>query len=216
LIPSLINESRVIYIDADTLVVGDLTDLYQMGLGSNLLAGVLDPAAVRESKIPRRADDPYINAGVLLLDLDALRNDDMLEKSTKLYHQYVKEATWLDQCIINKYAENRKTVLDRKWNSFIFSNMMKDSEFTRIVSNDNPAILHFIGPVKPWQDWCNPDIAAYWWRVADEIKIETLKKQPITNITNAISFAKCLDLSEKYQQASLYKDKIINILLQHT
>ena len=213
LLPDLIHSERLIYIDADTLVLSDLSELYFMDIGAHLIAGVPDPGAKAATRMPLLPDDPYLNAGVLLLDLDALRADHMLEKAKAIHAQHERDATWMDQCILNKYAERRKFVLDRKWNCHFFANSVKDSEFISLVLNSNPAILHFVGPDKPWQEWCNPLVAKYWWATANELDIATLQRRPITTMNQALAFARVLDLTENYQLASRYKDKIIQVLM---
>jgi lipopolysaccharide biosynthesis glycosyltransferase len=78
------------------------------------------------------------NAGVLLLDLQILRQHDFSEKINKL----LKVSNLQDQQALNLYAQGIYAELDAEWNAFVL-----DADFERIVS---PNVVHFNGPVKPW------------------------------------------------------------------
>ncbi|SAK40625.1 General stress protein A [Caballeronia pedi] len=211
LIPTLIHESRVIYVDADTLVMSDLGPLFSMDMGDHLIAGVPDPGASM-SRIPRRVDDPYLNAGVLLMDLDALRNDGMLEKAKGLYQEHEHQLELLDQCLLNKYAEGRKLVVDSGWNRMMFSHAITESHFNEILKEDNLAILHFVTVFKPWQRWCTPAIFDFWWSHANQLGIQGLRPETLTTSTagQALSMVNFLDTNERFKEASSIKSKMID------
>ena len=58
-------EYRALYLDVDTIVTGDLGPLFSASLGGCPVGGVREPS--------RSRGVPYYNAGVLLMDLFALR-----------------------------------------------------------------------------------------------------------------------------------------------
>ncbi|BAN25907.1 glycosyltransferase family 8 protein [Caballeronia insecticola] len=214
LIPTLIDAPRVIYLDADTLVLTDLHALYSTPLGDKLIAGVLDPGGARTSKIPRQADDPYINSGVLVMNLDALRQDQMFEKAQAIYAQYEREAAFPDQCVINKYAEDRKLTVGQGWNRLMSAAEITQAQFESVLQENDLSIIHFVTPVKPWQQWCNPCVGEFWWNYAKQLGIDGLKPQEITTLDQAIQFARVLDTNERYLAASRVKDEIIAILMR--
>ena len=123
LLPEVLPLDTLIYIDADTLVLGDLSDLFAIDLGERVLAGVPDPAGARVSKIARTAGDPYLNTGVMLMDTARMRREGSLARCREIYRDFEREIVWVDQCIINKYAENRKLALAREVESAVFSPM---------------------------------------------------------------------------------------------
>ena len=68
-IPDLMSDARVIYLDSDTLVVGDLAPLSTLDMGGKPLALAYDCQRVEYKDmigLPRTA--PYYNAGVMLID----------------------------------------------------------------------------------------------------------------------------------------------------
>jgi len=146
LIPKLINESKVLYLDADTLVINSLADLYNLDPIS--IIGVVD------KNIEKYADKSlglkyhkYINAGVLLMNLDYLRSlgDRWLEMvNTRLYSCH-------DQDIINLTCVDTVKLVDNQWNS---------SVSTGIVPINKINIYHWAGK-KPW-------IKKHWlWGIAE-------------------------------------------------
>jgi lipopolysaccharide biosynthesis glycosyltransferase len=214
LIPALIPEPRVIYLDADTLVLSDLNALYSTDLGDHLIAGVADVPGGNPSRVPRHGDDPYINAGVLLMDLAALREDRMLEKAKDIYFEYANDIVWHDQCIINKYAEGRKLVLPSGWNRQIPPAAVTENEFKAVLQERDLAVLHFIGPIKPWQKWCNPFVGKFWLSHAERVGIDGLKVQEVTTLEQVDLLVQMLETDGHMLEASRLKDKIIAELVE--
>lgn len=214
--PNLLErESRAIYLDCDTLVLTDLSNLYNTDLSGASFAGVIDEGGGATSKVPRASNDKYINSGVLLMDLDALRRDDFPSAAKAIYKQYEQEITWVDQCLINKYAEGQKVILDPTWNRQIASQITKENEFSALANPQTSSILHFVGRIKPWQDWCNPAIANFWWKYAKELKIEGLQPVPITTIEQVMSLADVVHMNGHYEESSSIKSNVIQELLKH-
>ena len=145
--PSL---GKVVYIDVDTLILGDLAELY-----STLIDGYLVAAAVgrgmervdhcwgvlnyKELGIP--ADTPYFNAGVLILDLAKWRNEDFANHCMEYAAKYPEFCIFWDQTVMNTLLAGRFAQLDQKWNQQ-FNGPDK--------SYDKEGILHYCGPDKPW------------------------------------------------------------------
>jgi len=83
LLPSAV--SRAIWIDCDLVVTDDLARLWDMDLAGRHALAVQDhgvpfvssPGVSHYERLGLRADHGYFNAGVMLLDLDLLRKDEM-------------------------------------------------------------------------------------------------------------------------------------------
>ncbi len=181
LIPTLLKEDRAIYIDCDTLVLKDLSSLYATDLGDFTIGGVLDPAGANSSRVPRSSSDSYINSGVLLLDLKLLREDNFIEKCEEINSMHHDTITWLDQCIINKYAENRKRLIDLRWNTQVFANGTSEKKWEEIIADRKPYVIHFVGGYKPWQKRCPTYISDFWWTYARELNFAELNSLFIFN-----------------------------------
>jgi lipopolysaccharide biosynthesis glycosyltransferase len=140
--------SRVIYLDCDTIVLSDLLELYATDMKGHPIAGCLDINSVELSR--RLNVDKYINAGVLLIDLDLWRKNDYSDRCVDYTIQIRDEIIFGDQCAINKFFADNIEVIEHKWNFYV-------------LPEDNPenldgmGILHYISARKPWQ-------ANYWRR----------------------------------------------------
>ena len=133
--------SKIIYLDCDTIVCSSLSELFNINIKTKSAGGVLD---VRVKHKKRWKNTNYVNSGVLLLNLDNIRKNNIEDK----YEQYATEHPELiktgDQDIINFVLGKSIAILDDEWNVQI-SGFMSRSTFTR-----KPKIIHYIGSQKPW------------------------------------------------------------------
>ena len=208
LIPNFIEEKKVVYLDCDTLVLSDLLPLFEVDMWDFPIGGVVDTWG-GHSKDLLQNTDPYINAGVMLMNLDVLRKDNFLGKCEEIYNNYFDKIIFLDQCIINKYAENKKLLIESCWNFQVPSSKTKESDFINFLSTNCPKIIHFIGPIKPWQDWCNPCIKDFWWSYAEKLGFPGLVPTAISTIDHGLALARILDLNEKFKESGIIKTNII-------
>ena len=217
LVPDLIPESKVIYLDCDVIVRSDLSELYNLNLIGNVLAGVVDFTYELRSTntIPLTLGEPYLNAGVLLLDLKTLKEDRFLDKCESIHNNYYESIIWSDQCIINKYAEGRKLIIDKKWNFQVDSISTTNLKWDSTLFVDKTKILHFSGSIKPWQEWCNPLIKEYWWKFVKPLNFTNLQITKITNLQEMIYLSSALDCIERFEESSRVKTFIINQLIQN-
>lgn len=156
------NLERILYLDPDIIINGDLTDLYNMDFAGNALIGA---TTIKEplrkfneikNKAPKGA--PYLNTGVLLMNLDYLRantNDELIYNYIADRHRYF---TLPDQDIISAlYGEHIKLVPADIYNlsdrGIKFHNLYNEKnkiDFTWVLNNTK--IIHFYGRNKPWLD----------------------------------------------------------------
>ena len=86
---------KIVYLDCDLVVLGDISELYNTDLGSNILGAapeqfVQNTAEFRDyAEIALSIDpDSYVNAGVLLINLNAFRKNHIEGKFINLITQY--------------------------------------------------------------------------------------------------------------------------------
>ena len=86
---------KALYLDCDTIVNGSIRPMYETELGNHLAGMVMEPTVYREMKesIGMEKDEPYYNSGVLLMDLEAWRNQDVLGQLLEFYR--VHQAAFL-------------------------------------------------------------------------------------------------------------------------
>ena len=102
LAPIFIPLQKVIYLDCDILVFEDLEEMFNLPFNNNYLLGILD---ILSNGIDYLGliSEKYINAGVLLLNLDLIRKDHKYYELLKMYKYYHNKLKNNDQTIINKY-----------------------------------------------------------------------------------------------------------------
>lgn len=149
---------KILYLDADILVVGDLGDLWRTNLDSYWAAGVRDRWVESIKKVDGSGKDIsyketigiqgnalYINAGAMLLNLKNIRRDRksaQLLKNTELYSDKIE---FQDQDIINITFNGGMLELDSEYN---YMNHDRKLHPCRV---DELRIVHYNGPTKPWQ-----------------------------------------------------------------
>lgn len=160
---------KVLYIDCDTMFNGDIRKLFDMDLADNLVGGVLDPLIShtykKEIKIPM--DEPYINAGVLIIPLKQWRSERMEQRFVDYLVANGGKVHHHDQGIINAVCMGRKKILAPQFN--VMSNSLcypwkelykintpfyNQEEYKKGISC--PAIIHFTGAIygRPWIVGC--------------------------------------------------------------
>ena len=126
LIPELITEhEKCIYLDCDILVNGDLSELFEIDLEDNYLAGVKDCHIIEDTPrerehqkvlgIPSR--NKYINSGVMLLNLGKMREDILVKE---FLYQMNRENWFEDQDVLNYCCYPYIKILPLKYNLFHF------------------------------------------------------------------------------------------------
>ena len=156
LIPEKFPEyEKGIYLDADTLLRGDIALLYEKDLQGNLFGAVEETSRKKDyaenpvlfgkfsqmrlldysRKIGLDPEKPYYNSGVLLMDLARIRKEGM-ESIREALARAGEDLLCPDQDLLNVYFCDRIDPLDPTWNIFI----RRD-----IPSKGN--ILHYIGKI---------------------------------------------------------------------
>lgn len=167
LLPELVERDKCIYLDSDIIVCQDLSELYETDMEGYEAGGVLAPAYVRRKGYAERIGIPdtdgYINAGVLLLNLVQMRQDQFTRKALALVEQPFPAQ---DQDIINRVAFHKIKKLPYKYNVQVarkrYLDMLPDEE--REEAEKNPVILHYSSSEKPWE-CMDIDYAGRWWKV---------------------------------------------------
>ena len=133
------NIDKIIYLDCDMVVNSSLESLYNTNLDNYLAAGVQD---INKKVI--RKNPSYVNAGMLVFNLDSIRKENIEEKFLQYTQDNFETIKCGDQTIINEVCKERIKVLDDSWN-------VQSSNFTNRSSYTNePKIIHFVAKNKPW------------------------------------------------------------------
>lgn len=176
LIPELLSRDceRTIYLDADTLVTGALTELWETDLKGAMVGGVRDagvpfaagPFGTDWRELGMAPDTPYFNAGVLVIPVDEWRTRGVSGTAIRLLRD--RALKWGDQDALNITAQGEWVELPRRWNlqtidveerSLSWALWRDDVE----AAMTDPAIVHYTGGFKPWADGEDHPFARRWF-----------------------------------------------------
>lgn len=160
------NLDKLLYLDGDILVFDDLTPLWSVPLGDNLVAAVRDmDGEVRGQRHESVGCRYYFNSGVLLMNLKQMREENILPKLIQLRQSAPLSWELPDQDPLNKVCDGRVTLLPPRYNAMIPNIRKFDfsaSEFDSFYGTSYGAwpaiaqdvvILHLAGTngIRPWQ-----------------------------------------------------------------
>ena len=165
LIPDLYpNYDKAIYLDSDMVILADVATLYNMDIEDNLIAAVPDGAVQTvppfqeyvEKVVGLSNYNNYFNAGMLLMNLDALRKYKFQEKFLYMLST-VKFAVAQDQDYLNRICKGRVKILENAWNTMP-GGILEENK-------DNIKIIHYNLSYKPWH-FDNIMYQDYFWQYA--------------------------------------------------
>src|SRR5262245_4779990 len=124
-LPSTIR--KVIYLDCDLLIEGDIGELWRQEPGDAYLMAVqgqstkqyiATSAIAQNRKLRYDADDPYFNAGVLVMNLDQFRQRQLAIKALDFIRENTAIIRNADQDGLNAVCIKHWIQLDPKWNQY--------------------------------------------------------------------------------------------------
>lgn len=152
IIPDLIEEKHILYLDCDTLPLMDVTQVSINNIDKEMIGAVptqkvnfcLDKEILIKYGMKENSD--YFNSGVLLINAKAWREHAISERCIRLAQELGQRAISHDQTVLNLVFYEKFFPLDNKFNHII-------SPKSRSKSYDikSERILHFIGSPKPWE-----------------------------------------------------------------
>lgn len=135
------NINKIIYLDCDMVVNSSLKELFNIDLKDKFIGGVLDARVIHKSKWK---NSKYINAGMILFDLDKIRKEKIEDKFLEFTKNNINNIETGDQDIINFTLKDNIQILPDIWNVQV-SGFASRTNYTKY-----PKIIHFIGSDKPW------------------------------------------------------------------
>lgn len=152
---------RILYLDPDIIVNGDITSLYNIDLGNNLFAGAttIKKFLTKFNEIKNSAPKgaPYLNTGVLLMNLKLLRIEQNIDEVIEYIERKHLVFTLPDQDIISGLYGDRILLIDSKIYNLSdrgirFYNLYNKENIDYDWVKENTKIIHFYGRNKPWND----------------------------------------------------------------
>ncbi len=156
LIPDLINEDRVLYLDSDIIVEDDLSELFTMDLSNHPLAAITDVLYTDQ-----------FNSGVLLFNMPVIKEiPNIVDKMLKAGID--DKLTEGDQSVLNHFFKKTYLHLSLKYNltigyDFLCTYYSGYNHDYWNKTNINGKIIHFTSPSKPWHQFSTSRYRNKWW-----------------------------------------------------
>ncbi len=155
---------RVIYLDCDLVVLGDIAELYHTDLKGNIFAAGPEMFVQSTPEFRLYAEkalgvDPsgYVNAGVLVVDLAQFRRHKIEERFIDLITRYDFDLLDPDQAYLNYLCDGKILILRNGWNK----------EPLPLPCEGELNIVHYALYKKPWQ-YDDVLYGEYFWQYAEQ------------------------------------------------
>lgn len=156
---------RLLYLDPDIAINGDLSEFYNTDLGDKIIAGCGHLYGFHEFinfarlGLKQKECIRYVNAGVLLIDLKKWRKAVTVKQILAFIQKNIRTLFLADQDVINVLFAGKILICDERRYNLDEKNLKhyesKTAGKKRIDLNwvrENTAIIHFNGKHKPWNE----------------------------------------------------------------
>ena len=171
---------KIIYLDCDLVLLGDISELYNLDIGNNIIAAAPEEFVQNTEEFREYAKvslgvnpDTYVNAGVLVMNLKAYRENKIEEKFIKLITEYDFDLLDPDQAYLNYLCYSNIFVLPNGWNK----------EPMPIKCEGKKNIVHYALYKKPWQ-YDDVEDGEYFWLYAKKSPFYDLIKDRLDNFSD--------------------------------
>ncbi len=169
---------RILYLDSDTLVINKLDELYHMDFEGNYFIATTHIRKMlhkfNEIRLGMEKNEPYINTGVLLMNLEELRKIKIERKVIDFIQKNKKKLILPDQDIISAISGNKIKLVDdlkynlgdRNLNYYNLNNPNQKIGMKWICKNT--VIIHYFGRNKPWNNGYIGKLGRFYYKLLDE------------------------------------------------
>jgi len=168
---------KILWLDGDTLTFKDLHEMYDLDMEGICYRGFID-LNVNGVKSFNLENSQGICAGVMVVNLAKLREDDMVPKFEQFIIDNNKNLRQHDQTVINVLCHDKIGVLPPKFGMFnMFTTAEEAKSYSDILSGANKysyedmyngfndlALLHCVN--KPWICFFEVPFGDIWWEYA--------------------------------------------------
>jgi lipopolysaccharide biosynthesis glycosyltransferase len=150
-LPELMDEPRVLYLDADMVVQADLSPLAHLDLQGKVVAAgpnhdyTLAFAGLPCAELGLPPDAPYFQAGVLVIDLPRWREIRLSERALDYLRTWPRHTKHWDQSALNALLLDQWLRVPATWNTDAWPAQEGKAGYSL-----DAAVLHYTGPNKPW------------------------------------------------------------------
>jgi len=172
LLPSDVH--RILYLDCDIIVRGDLRPLWELDMTGKAAAGVSDIFEYWgefQKRLLYPVEAGYFNAGVLLINVDYWRENAVGQQCLDFLANHYDLIEANDQDVLNAVLWDKKIQLSPTYNFQV--QFLKDYFYNQetpvlqkeiMQAKENPVVIHYAVPVKPWNVmYYQMPFKRVWW-----------------------------------------------------
>lgn len=137
---------KAVYLDCDTVILGDVSEIYRVNLGNNLIGAVADsvvasvPVFKRYTKEALGVDgEKYFNSGVIVMNLDGMRKANFYQAFADTLEKF-RFRVAPDQDCLNVLCKGRVHYFSQDWNAMPQAQSI----------SAKPKLVHYNLAQKPW------------------------------------------------------------------
>lgn len=161
---------RVLYLDPDIIVNGSIKSLYQMQLGDYFFAAASHTREflrmVNGIRLNMDEESPYINSGVMLMNLELLRREQNYDDVFRFIEEMKNRLILPDQDIISSLYGSRIYALDTFRYNMTERLYKLHSPFEKELDLDwvrkHSVIIHYCGRNKPWKEKYSGQLGSFY------------------------------------------------------
>ena len=175
---------KLLYIDCDTVIVGNLKELWETDVEDYLGAACLECMSnMHKWIIGAMKTDNYVNTGMMLFNVKKWIDEDIQEQCAAMIQKYNGRTEYVDQGVINGTISNYLKIVSPSYNltalayDFSYEEMQiyrkpefgySKEEWEKAIQN--PVIVHFTTSflsIRPWYEGSKHPYAGYWKEIHD-------------------------------------------------
>jgi lipopolysaccharide biosynthesis glycosyltransferase len=164
--------TKILYLDADMMVVDSITDLWTLDITGHPAAGsfsIMNDDIRNYNRLDYDPSQGYYNVGTHLINLDYWRKNNILQESLLFIKNNPDKLKYCDQDVLNAIFAGKWKTISPRFNFFqnyympIEDFLIKKQLHPAIeYARENPCIIHFISNPKPWHKEYNMPLTKIW------------------------------------------------------
>ena len=193
---------RAMWVDCDTVILGDIREMYGCDMHGKLAASVVDQPNFGLELSRRDADIPggiYFCAGVFVADLDLWRQEKLSEQFLAYFAERNGNMMFLDQAIMNHVLHGRVHKLPFRCQVITPSLFLSYGQMCKrwgepfytkaeyVQGKRRPLVVHYT-VFRPWKRWCLHPMKRYYRKYVKQTpyKDVPLEKTPLLPIVKKV------------------------------
>ena len=193
---------KAIYIDSDTVVQGDISELYDTDIDDCYVGACHEQVMVQVDEFGTYVErvigidrNNFFNAGLLLINCVEFREHMVLDKFVHYLKQYTFVVTQ-DEDYLNLICKDRVFWLDQRWNTEVFGEIPYPAEEAKMI--------HYIMVNKPWH-YADCRFGDIFWKYTEKTSVYGEIKQILDSYPE-----------EKKQRDALSAENLVKLAVEET